>query len=30
MAVESLVFASFFKEKTPDGLIFKLFSDDSS
>eukprot|EP00976_Prorocentrum_cordatum_P028537 579670-Prorocentrum_minimum.AAC.1 len=30
MAVESLVFASFFKEKTPDGLIFRMFSDESS
>lgn len=27
MAVESLVFAPFFKEMTPDGLIFKMFSD---
>mmetsp|Transcript_34220 Transcript_34220/g.74815 ORF Transcript_34220/g.74815 Transcript_34220/m.74815 type:complete len:796 (-) Transcript_34220:121-2508(-) len=29
MAVESLVFASFFKEKTPDGLLFKMFSDEN-
>jgi len=26
MAVESLVFAPFFRENTPDGLIFGLFS----
>ena len=27
MAVESLVFAPFFKETTPNGLIFSYFAD---